>query len=55
MQDFVTVREAAKMAGMAVASIHSRIQRGTLPFIRVHEKCLLIRKSDVERIIQDRR
>jgi predicted site-specific integrase-resolvase len=55
MQGFVTVQQAAQMAGMAVVSIHSRIRRGTLPATRINGKCLIIRKSDVERIIQDRR
>lgn len=48
MNEFVTTPEAAKFWHCSQQAVNARIQRGTLPAIRMG-KIFLIRKSDLER------
>jgi excisionase family DNA binding protein len=52
--EFLSVEEVADLANLKPISVYSLIRRKTLPAIRIG-KTLLIRKSDVERLISDRR
>jgi excisionase family DNA binding protein len=52
--EFLSVEEVSKLANLQPISVYSLIRRKTLPATRIG-KTLLIRKSDVERLLQDRR
>jgi excisionase family DNA binding protein len=52
--EFLSVDEVAKLANLQPISVYSLIRRKTLPATRIG-KTLLVRKSDVERLVQDRR
>jgi len=51
--DFITVRDLAKELGIHEQTLYSRIRAGHLPVTRVSARCILVRKSDVERMLQD--
>jgi excisionase family DNA binding protein len=50
--NYVTVEEAARLAGLQTISVYSAIRRGTLPAIRIGRRALLVRKSDVDRFLR---
>ena len=51
--DILTVRETAKLLKISEATIYRMVEKKEIPYIRVGEKIIRFRRSDIDRWLSD--
>jgi predicted site-specific integrase-resolvase len=53
--DYLTLKQCAQEYGLPIATLKARTWEGKLPSIKLNEKCRIVRRSDIERYVNDRK
>lgn len=52
LEELLTAEEVAKILHVSPSAVFKWAKRGTIPFYRIHEKCLRFRKGDIEAFVE---